>query len=338
MNKTREQVNRDQNQAARLSIERSHRPSVLLVLSSIFLAFVNLTASVLLGLKDAKNMGELIGYASSAVMIPLIVVCLSRLWKSLRNVRASYRIFAIASLIILFANVTSLQKIANRQMALEGLNDQMIANIESKKESILNQSQPAPSIDDDFATITDSINDVHSVVEDDEKKILEVLQAFGQETYVISKELQTVLDKVYSIENPKSKSDILSQKGIVQKYVDSSKKMSVYFRRSNARLRTLLLEKKVSQQQIEGFMSAYDKQYSSKAPIVGKLYSTHVEYGNVLLEYLDFLNDSWGKWSDSKEQGITFNDAGLSETYNDIVERMELLKTGINALELRMHE
>jgi hypothetical protein len=283
-------------------------------------------------------MGELIGYASSAVIVPLIVVCLSRLWKSQRNARASYRIFAIASLVILFVNFTSLQEIANRQTALEGLNDQLTANIERKKESLLNQSQPAPSIDDDFATITDSINDVHSVVEDDEKKLIEVLQAFTEETFVISKELQTALDKVSSIGNPKSKYDILLQKEITQQYVNSSKKMSVYFRNSKERLRTLLQEKKASQKHIEGFIRGYDEQYSSKAPIIGKLYSTHVEYGNVLLEYLDFLHDSWGKWSDSKEQGITFDDAGLLETYNDIVGRMELLETRINALGPRMYE
>ncbi len=347
MTKTQEQDDRVQDQAARLPAERSCWPLVLLILASIFLAFVNIAAlvitSVIIGLQDAHDMARLLGSASATVILPLIVVCISRLWKSQRNVRAGFRIFATVSLLILLTSGTSFQQIGNRQRAMEKLDGQINAIIENRKDSFLNQSQPVPSIEDDFAKITDLINDAHSVVEGDEKKALEVLQVFTQETYVISKELETALTKVSNeqlcnIENLTSKSGILIQKELVQHYVDCSKKMSAYFRRSKTRLRTLLSEKKLSQKQIEGFMTGYDEQNSSKAPILSELYSTHVECGNVLLEYLDFLHDSWGKWSDSKEQGITFDDAGLLETYNNIVERIELLETRMNALGQRLCE
>lgn len=122
-----------------------------------------------------------------------------------------------------------------------------------------------------------------------------------------------------------------NQKKIIQLYLDKTKNYQVFHKGVlpdlEERLSVFGKDNTLAKDALEGFT---DK-YLAQKPTVELLLQAHLDYGNGLLQMLEFLRKNQGKWVYANSE-LTFNTDDMINQYNELVKDVVKQESIVNTL------
>ncbi|QDS97901.1 DUF998 domain-containing protein [Adhaeretor mobilis] len=138
------------------------KPGALLLILTGIALIANLVFSYANGIRETSGPSELLGsVAAKVVLMPAIVVAISRLWRGMRNLRSSTKVFFGVSLLFAIVNLSAFSKTIPYESSTAGssvkhpeqLRNSFLVDIPNREDLRIEKDGPLPGVPDSYQLI-----------------------------------------------------------------------------------------------------------------------------------------------------------------------------------------
>jgi hypothetical protein len=309
-------------------------------LSSFNKKFIGVAALIFLLLfvvfsdKAPYQIGVLIGRLMVLFLLPTLFAWIVWRFTGRKKKAASITFNIVLSLILL----GQIGQFGNRQQQTQTVRELQEIKAEFKKE-VTNSDDPAvvsAAFDKFSDSAIEGINELSETSSGDEKEFFKIMGEFASESQLMVQGWHTANNKVqsprildYSLLTSDGEFDY--QRSILKEYIEKTVMYNEFFENLIPNIKARLSVLGEDNSYTKGAVDAATEKYFKQKPIFEPLMQTHIEYGNNLIQILDFLQKNEDEWAYENDELLLNSDELLSE-YNKMAIVLESNIETINTL------
>lgn len=274
--------------------------------------------------------GEFSGELVASFVIPLGLAAL--FWRLCRRsfVARDVTFFVVLGIVLL----GHLNRASQRQGAMREMHDISTEQREVTRRAVAEGKPVDPEQREKLAQRTgEQFDKMAQNSSGAERAIAEACKAFTDKIFACSRRYEQTAAavtelKIWNLEQFEDEGKIESCRKTVQAFMDANAELTEFQDMTGNGLRRELVLHKLSQKEVEDTMNGYFKSATSRMSVVFQIRETDRQIGEMMMEYLNFVEANRTTWTKDDKGLFTFATKEALKTYNDIITRVNQFSAG----------
>lgn len=298
----------------------------------------------LIGKFSSYEFGQLFGKVISYMLLPFFISWI--IWRITgRSKIAGSITFNIILVLLLLGQVVKTAEQIEKNESLEAIKSE-----KNQFKEYLSENEDAnfEEAGEAYNKFTDSVKDEFKNLSEksqgSEKLFFKLMAEFVNETQAEvltwrNSYSEALSDDLFNYPLLKSDQDYESRKAAIRRYISASKKYLRSFEDTIPKLKSHLEPVGKDNALVKGAIEGALEKHNKQKPIFNPLIQEHIKYGENLIAMLDLLQNNKNQWSyDNSTDQLLFDDNQISETYDELFEKVTNNETAITTLSNKIIE
>lgn len=204
------------------------------------------------------------------------------------------------------------------------LQEKIVAEV-GKDKFVGNSEKGKPAEKKPMAEILERLNPTSTRLADASKVYMEKLLAAKREYDLSVTRLDSATFWDLSQHDDPEKTAARRQR--VNAFLEANATMAIYQDVDGTAFRRELTDRKLPAAQIDGALRGYMSTAGARLPLIMKVRGTDTQFGQVMLDFLEFADKVRGSWQKNATEKLIFEDDADAKTYNELLARVKKIGT-----------